>query len=302
MAAKQIRGIYTAVLAPRKADDSIDKAALARLVDFLLERGIEAFAINGATGEFCLTTPQHLRTAFSVVRKAAGDANILCGIGAAGTAKTLELAKIAAGEGAQAALLPMPYFFPYSQDDLAAYVETVAAEAPLPVILYNLPDFTTPLETETACKLIKSVPNVIGIKDSGKSLATLRKITKDSIKGCRIVGNDGIFADALREKVCDGVVSGVSCALPELIRAVFAARQKTDSERFQQLSGHLDAFRKKLGGFPVPWGLKWIAQARGVFDATFSQPLAASRLQQGEEFMAWFEQWKQTLPAKLLRD
>ena len=62
-----ISGVYAAVLTPRHADDSVDVAALRTLVSFLLGQGISRFALNGATGEFCLTTPQHLGLLISTV-------------------------------------------------------------------------------------------------------------------------------------------------------------------------------------------------------------------------------------------
>jgi 4-hydroxy-tetrahydrodipicolinate synthase len=292
-----VHGVYAALLSPRHPDDSIDEPALARLLEFLLERDIAGFTVNGATGELCLTTPRHLRTLFSVVHRIARDTKILCGIGTAGTAGTIELAKIAAGEGAQAALLPMPYFFPYEQQDLEVFVHEVAASVELPVMLYNLPEFTTRLDAETSCRIIRDVPNVIGIKDSGQSLATLRQLTEQKIPSCRIVGNDGILVGALLEGVCDGVVSGVACVLPELIRAIFDEQAHTASARFKQLSDLLDEVRQQLGRFPTPWALKWIAEARGVCNASFSQPVASLRKQQGRELMKWFRQWQEKLSA-----
>jgi 4-hydroxy-tetrahydrodipicolinate synthase len=286
-----VRGVYAALLTPRRTDGSIDEASFARLLEFLLERGIAGFALNGATGEFCLTTPQHLRTLFSVIRRVAGDVKILCGIGAAGAASSIELMRIAAGEGAQAALLPMPYFFPYGQQDLEAFARTVAASAELPILLYNLPEFTSPLEAETACRIIRDTPNVIGIKDSGQSIETLRQLTRQKIPSCRMVGNDGLLLDALREDVCDGVVSGIACVLPELIRAIFDERTHTR----MHLSGLLDEVRQQLAQFPVPWALKWIAEARGICKATFSQPLAETRKAQGAEFVDWYRQWETNL-------
>jgi 4-hydroxy-tetrahydrodipicolinate synthase len=295
MTDKQVHGVYAAVLTPRDSGDSVDESSLRRLLDFLLERDISSFAVNGATGEFCLTTPSHLRTLLSIVRNAAPHARILCGIGSAGIASSLELARIAAGEGAQAALLPMPYFFPYDQGDLEAFVQTVAASATLPVLLYNLPEFTTALKAETSCRLIRSLPNVIGIKDSGRSLGTLRMLTRERIPTCRIVGNDGILADALHEHVCDGVVSGVACVLPELISALFAERDNPGGERFTELSGLLAAFRSQLVRFPTPWGLKWIAEARGICTAAFSQTVSAERKQEAQEFIAWYRKWEPSL-------
>jgi 4-hydroxy-tetrahydrodipicolinate synthase len=285
------------VLTPRLPDDSVDEPAFARLLEFLVQRDVTAYAINGATGELCLTTPHQLATALGVARKIVPGAKVLCGIGAAGIAKSLELARIAAEEGAQALLLPMPYFFPYEQQDLEGFVQAVATEVSLPVLLYNLPNFTTGLTPETSCRLIRDVPNVIGIKDSGGSLATLRQLTTEHISACRMVGNDGALADALRERVCDGVVSGVACVLPELICGLYAERERTGSEKFGQLSTLLNTFRSKLEQFPTPWALKWIAEARGICPATFSQPLTELRRNQGAELAAWYRSWEAAFQA-----
>ncbi len=50
----QISGVFAAILTPRSADSSIDVPALRNLVHFLMKSGISRFAVNGATGEFCL--------------------------------------------------------------------------------------------------------------------------------------------------------------------------------------------------------------------------------------------------------
>jgi 4-hydroxy-tetrahydrodipicolinate synthase len=292
MTEKLVQGVYAALLTPRLADDSVDEAAFIRLLEFLIARGISSFALNGATGEFCLTEPRHLRILLSVAHGVCGNPKILCGIGAAGAAGSIELGKIAAGEGAQAVLLPMPYFFPYEQEDLEAFVHTVASSVPLPILLYNLPSFTSQLDPETSCRLIRDVPNVVGIKDSGESTATLRLLTNRQIPACRLVGNDGVLVETLRERVCDGVVSGVACVIPELIRAIFDEREDTSSAQFTQLSELLDEFRDQLSRAPVPWALKWIAEARGICTAAFSQPLAEVRRQQGRELIEWFRQWQ----------
>ena len=103
-----------------------------------------------------------------------------------------------------------------------------------------------------------------------------------------MVGNDGALADALREHVCDGVVSGVACVLPELICGLYAEREHAGSERFGQLSTLLDTFRSKLARFPTPWALKWIAEARGICTATFSQPVTEQRRHQSAELATWY--------------
>ena len=86
MAYKKISGVYAAVLTPRLADESVNVPALRKLIAFLMEQGISSYAVNGATGEFCLTTPAQLRMMLATVKEASrGKAKILCGAGAAGT-------------------------------------------------------------------------------------------------------------------------------------------------------------------------------------------------------------------------
>jgi dihydrodipicolinate synthase/N-acetylneuraminate lyase len=288
-----IAGVYAAVLTPRHEDDSVDEPALRRLLEFLLQHGIQGVALNGATGEFCLTTPEDLRRLLTVANDVcAGKAEVLCGVGAAGTRLSIELAAIAEKHGVTALLLPMPYFFPYMQQDLEAFCRKVAGATSLPVLLYNLPQFTTGLEKETVRRLITEVPNIIGIKDSSGSLDILRDLTAHGISSCRIVGNDSALAPALLEGVCDGVVSGVACALPELVRSLYTQGFQARDDGFLRDVATLDDFIAHLDPFPTPWGFKLAAEARGIVNATFSQPFTPARQRQAAALTTWVQQWQ----------
>jgi 4-hydroxy-tetrahydrodipicolinate synthase len=287
-----VSGVHAAILTPRNSQGRVDEHSLATLVRFLVPRGISSFAVNGATGEFCLTRPEELGRILRTVRDAGdGKARILCGIGAPGATLAIEFASIALENGAKALLLPVPYFFPYGQQDLDMFCRTVAASTPLPILLYNLPQFSSGLDKETVLRLITEVPNIIGIKDSSGSLDILRHLTQRGIEASRIVGNDGALAPALRENVCDGVISGVACAIPELILAVYRERAALDSPSFQATSQLLNQFIEQLDQFPTPWGIKWAVQARDVIPATFAQPITPERLAQGNQLMAWLGEW-----------
>jgi 4-hydroxy-tetrahydrodipicolinate synthase len=241
--------------------------------------------VNGATGEYCLTDPAELTQMLAICREMLPGGEVLCSIGAAGLAGCLELGRIAMQEGARALLLPMPYFFPYSQDDLRAFCTAVAGHLDAPVLLYNLPRFTTPLELETVRDLIDAVPNIIGIKDSSGSLTILGGLRSGA---CRIVGDDSVLVPALDAGVCDAVVSGVAGVLPELTTLLFEQR---NSAAYPQAAQLLSELIRHLSAFPVPWGLKLIAEFRGITPAWFSQPLSAARTAQADELRAWFPGW-----------
>ncbi len=158
----EISGVFAALLTPRNAEGNIDVPALRNLVRFLTKSGISSFAVNGATGEFCLTSPAELRTMLSTTRAAGeGKARILCCVGAAGAAQSIELVRVAESEEVEGLLLPMPYFYPYGQEDLDLFCRTVADATRLSVLLYNLPQFTSGLNKETVRSLITEVPNLV---------------------------------------------------------------------------------------------------------------------------------------------
>src|SRR5690242_19338932 len=126
-------GVYAAVLTPRSGTGELDEAAFGRLLEWLAGKGVDGIAINGATGELTRTTEDELgrlmRIASEVLR---GRLPFLTGVGAASVEACIRMARVAEDAGAAALLLPMPWFFRYSQEDLKAYCASVArtVEAP----------------------------------------------------------------------------------------------------------------------------------------------------------------------------
>jgi dihydrodipicolinate synthase/N-acetylneuraminate lyase len=292
-----LEGVSAAVLTPRTDTGEVAEEQFGRSLQFLLARGIRSFAINGATGEFCMTTPAQLERILAEASAViAGKGQFVVGIGAAAHTTSMELGRIAAHAGAKAVLLPMPYFFPYEQADLKAFVAKVADALSIPVLLYNLPQFTSGLAPQTSLELIRQHENVIGIKDSSGSLDTLRLLTAEGEDCCRIVGNDSVLGPALTESICDGVVSGVACVLPELIQRVFATGMSAPGGiEFLTANSHLEALIGVINPLPVPWGLKVIAEELQLGPARFALPVAPERQQQIDQLRIWYRQNKSML-------
>ena len=295
-----IEGAFAAVITPRDTNGAIDETGLRRWLEFLMDRGIKGFAVNGATGEFCQTSEAEFDRLISVAAETVkGRASILAGVGAANADGAIRLAKLATRCGADALLLPMPYFFRYSQGDLKMFSRTVAAAVRTPVLLYNLPQFTTGLDAETSLELIRDCDGIIGIKDSSGSLETLRLLTSERVKAARLIGNDEVIAKAMTEGILDGVVSGVACVLPELISGLWQQGcVRAEGYEFDELAAALLLFIGQLDGFPTPWGLKIAGDARGLSPAQCPFPASPERERRADEFKRWFEEHKERLKAK----
>ena len=268
-------------------------------MEFLLKAGVDGIVLNGATGEYCLTSTEELGTMLYRARAVGGATmKLIASVGAADTRETLLRVGIATSAGADGLLLPMPYFFPYEQQDLMAYAEETAKYSTLPILLYNLPSFTTPLEPLTTLKLVTEQAQIQGIKDSSGSLNTVRLLKDRAPRANRVIGNDSALHAALAEGLCHGVVSGVSCVLPELMLALFSEAMKdARSGRSLQLKAALDSFIGWLVKLPVPWGLKVIAAERGLARAEFALPLSYARKELIQQFLIWFRDNKGSLLA-----
>jgi 4-hydroxy-tetrahydrodipicolinate synthase len=288
-----VHGVFAALLTPRFKNGKVDGQSFRKQLEFLRDKGVINFAVNGATSEFPSVSQDELKEMLTIAQSVTGgNSEYLCGVGAANLHDGIELAMIAKKGGAKGLLLPMPYFYPYAQDDLIAFCTAFAQESPLPILLYNLPQFTSGLEADTVLGLIKNQKNIIGIKDSSGSLNILRALTTSGLDCNRVIGSDGALAAALREGVADGVISGVSCVLPEVMKAMF---EFTPGEaKFEHAVGLLNAFIAQLDVFPTPWGLKFASECRNITQASFPFPLSERRCAQRLNLDNWFEKWSKT--------
>jgi 4-hydroxy-tetrahydrodipicolinate synthase len=155
------------------------------------------------------------------------------------------------------------------------------------------------LDPQTSLELIRECDAIVGIKDSSGSLDTMQLLTEAAIGARRIVGNDKVLAQALEEGLLDGVVSGVACVLPELVGRLYSVGS-TDrgSAEFSEFASALATFIDQIRPLPTPWGLKMIAEARGLFDATYPMPLSPERAGQKATLLHWFEQNRTRLLAR----
>lgn len=103
-------------------------------------------------------------------RAVAGRALVLAGTGSNCTAEAIEAIVRAADEGADGALVVVPYYNKPPQEGLEAHFRAIAQAAPsLPVMLYNIPGRTgCSLEPRTTARLL-DLPNVVSYKAASGS-------------------------------------------------------------------------------------------------------------------------------------
>ncbi len=290
---RPIGGVIPAVLLPRDSSGLPLWDRFDANLSFLLKSGVSGVCVNGATGEYATATAEERREAVKRARQHAGSDFLVVGAtGSADWRQGLRYVEDAMAEGADALLVPVPHFFPYQQEDVAEFYRQTAAATDLPVLIYNLPQFAGGVDTDVAVDLICNERSVAGIKDSSGSLEILKALTaRPEVDSIRLVGNDAVLAEALSGGLCQGVISGVACVLPELIVGLFNCSPTESPDVFLTLRTRLDEFIEQLNVLPVPWGLKVVAECRGLAPATYSMPLSFNRQDQIQDFQIWFDDW-----------
>jgi 4-hydroxy-tetrahydrodipicolinate synthase len=289
----RIHGAFAALATPIDSNGQSNDFEFERLVDFLIERGVDGLVIGGATGEYThFDTQERVRLAKLAIKRASGRVKMMTCVGTSSIHSTLQLAHAAADAGNAALLLPMPGFFRYNQDDLKAFVESVCAAVPSPFLLYNLPSFTNPLDAETALELMRTVPNVIGMKDSSGErdhldfLAQARTPNEYSI----LVGDDSLLLSAAQAG-WDGVISGIACFAPELITATFRAHRDGAFDKADEYQAMLDEIIVWVGQLPIPWAVRAGLAVRGIDPGPMHLTPSPARAKVIADFSEWFRQW-----------
>ena len=288
-----LSGLTAAVATPLTRDGALDVGTFDRIIDMLLEAGVAGICLGGATAEYPHTSlSERVALMRQAGKRVSSGTRLVVGIGAAAPRDVVPLGEAAFEAGATAVLLSMPLFFPYAQDDLDAFCRDIAQGLSGPVLLYDLPSFTTPLATDTILTLLEAVPNIVGIKDS--SGARERLGTLVSRRGDRpwrlIVGDDNVLAEALLAG-WDGSISGVAGFCPELLVALTDAGLAGDQARTSQLAALLQELIAQLGTLPTPWSIRVGLAARGIDTGPLPLPLSPRRVTQVAALQAWLPPW-----------
>jgi len=169
-------GMATAIITPMTAE-GIDYEALGRLIEFQIEKGINAIVVMGTTGENATIEPEDQKKVIAyTVEKVAKRVPVIAGTGTNNTEHVLANTKAACEVGADAVLVVTPYYNKATQSGLIKHFTMVADVSTVPVIMYNVPG-------RTGCNLLpKTVaalaehPNIVAVKEATGNMAQMVEI------------------------------------------------------------------------------------------------------------------------------
>ena len=231
-----------------RADGAVDEPALARLVEWQIESGIDFLVPCGSTGEAStLTEAETLRVVEIVTATAAGRVPIFAGCTHNATAEAVARAKkLAQVPGLTGILTANPYYNRPSQEGQYQHFRAIAEAIHLPVLLYNIPSRTgVNLEAATVLRLA-AIENIIGIKESSGNIGQITELIAHAPRSFAVLAGDDGLALPVISLGGVGLISVASNAIPtqmaKLVRAAltgdWATARALNVQHLKLMQGH----------------------------------------------------------------
>jgi 4-hydroxy-tetrahydrodipicolinate synthase len=294
--ARQIRlsGIFPAAITPHHPKSrEADYSGALDMVDFLAAAGVDGICLFGSTGEFINYSFGERQRMLSLAAKRS-RVPIIAGVSHSTLSGALQLADDAIRAGADALMLMPPYFYRYAQTEVEQFYRDFARETAdaLPILLYNIPAFTTGIEIPTVRRLFET-GRCAGIKDSSgdwpnfeQLLALKRELPFALFGGPELLVGRSLHAGA------DGIISGCACAVPELFVALTRAIAANDRPLADTLDARIVQLANWAARFPWPVAIRRAMELRGQKSGPLAVPLSPPSQKTLDDFSAWFRQWQ----------
>ncbi len=248
-------GAATALITPL-TENGIDYELFGKLIDWQIDKGIDALVVCGTTGEASTLSDDEHRDAIAFASKrAAGRVPIIAGTGSNDTAYALDLTRCACEAGADAMLVVTPYYNKATQTGLIKMFTQIADFSTKPVILYNVPSRTGVNIEPATYEVLADHPNIVGIKEANGNLSKIvETMARVGDKLDLYSGNDDQIVPLL-SLGGKGVISVLSNLLPyetsQMCKKFFAGDIKGAAQMQMKYHTLIDALFCEVNPIPV---------------------------------------------------
>ena len=271
---KKLEGIIAPMATALSHDEKIDVKTTRTLVDYLIDGGIDGLFPLGTSGEFALFDREDRKKVVeTVVDQTNGRVPVLAGVSDPSLENVLAFAKDAEEAGADAIVATPPYYYTTSEDGLFSHFETIARKSGLPLLVYNIPEWTHSFVPPSVVQRLAEKRLIVGIKYTEYNLLNLLRFLK--VVGKRIAifaGSDAMTFTNLEFGGSGGVI-GVANVAPKIASAVFDDFKRGNLEAARRAQSKLLPVIEAISVGRFPAGLKEAMRMVGMPVGGVKRPL-----------------------------
>lgn len=271
----KLSGLGVALVTPFTASGEVDYPALDRLVDYVIDGGVDYLVVMGTTGETpTLTMPERVAVLRAVKARNAGRLPLVVGVGGNDTARVVELIDQTNLDGVDAILSVTPFYNKPSQRGLFEHYKYISERSPRPIILYNVPGRTgVNMEAETTLRIARECPNVVAIKEASGNLEQITQVIEGSPEGFLVISGDDSLALPIMKAGGVGVISVAANSFPRYFAELIGAQAEGGSEANDLKFEVIRPLVRLLFAEGNPAGVKAALTVKGVVKNHLRLPL-----------------------------
>lgn len=274
---KRYTGIMTALVTPLTAENTVDDAKMAKLVDFQIENGVSSLLVMGGTGEYsALTTEERVHAVESVVKASAGRVPVIAGVLDPGIGDAVKHGKLFMAAGADSLLVLTPYYVHPNQDGIIDFFVEFDRQVNAPIMIYNIPYRTyVNILPETVEKLVDMLPNLVGMKECSPSFGQAVELIQRVGDRISVLSGEEFLCGGEILLGADGAIMATANLIPDVwVKVYETASQHRVDELREVLKTYFPLVKllfKEINPGPVKYAMGRI----GVDAGCLSIPLKA---------------------------
>lgn len=263
-----MKGTGVALVTPFSYNLEVDYNALGKLIDFVIDGGVNYVVSLGTTGETpTLNKKEKINIVEFTYERVNQRVPVVIGIGGNDTSELINDLRSFPLDRAIAVLSASPYYSKPSQQGLFLHYKALAEASPKPILLYNVPGRTgRNMTAATTLKLAKEVENIAGIKEASGDIAQCMQILRDRPEDFLVVSGDDALA--LPQMACgmEGIISVAANALPNDFSTMIRLCLKGDFEAAKKANDKLIEAYELMFAENNPAGVKAFLAELGLIE------------------------------------
>lgn len=272
---QSLMGTGVALVTPFKKDFSVDTETLTRIVNYVIEGGVEYLVVLGTTAETATLSSTEKEMVIETVKEAnKGRVPLVLGVGSNNTQHVLEELKTRDFNGFTAILSVSPYYNKPTQEGIYQHFKAIAEVSPLPIIVYNVPGRTSSnMLPSTVIRLANDFKNIIGVKEAAGDIVQAMKLIQNKPEGFLVISGDDMITLPMVLAGGAGVISVIGEGFPkefsEMVRLGLNRKVDEAYKLHYKLADSIDMIFEQGN----PAGIKEVFMHLGISENTVRLPL-----------------------------
>lgn len=268
-------GTGVALVTPFKKDFSVDTDALKKIVNFVIDGGVEYLVVLGTTAETATLSAEEQELVIATIIEANNNRlPLVLGVGGNNTHNVVTELKTRDFSKFSAILSVSPYYNKPTQEGIYQHFKAIAEASPVPVVLYNVPGRTASnMLPSTVVRLANDFKNIIGIKEAAGDIVQAMQLIKNAPKGFLVISGDDMITLPMVLAGGSGVISVIGEGFPkqfsEMVRLGLQRKVDEAYELHYLLAESIDMIFEQGN----PGGIKEVFKTLGLSENTVRLPL-----------------------------